>query len=154
MLRITTRPSLSGTKKILGYEVAIWATLKGGKQMIHGDLEGMEIFEGKEIKEIDDKEIEKINSLTSVIFEALNKESVVSIDCIATKIYKAGYEKAFDIAVEVIEQFKEITRQYLMQRDLYPALFECALNYAAAELKKKYKKEQSERNKTLIHRII
>ena len=59
------------------------------------------------------------------------------IGCLAEDLYNAGYRKAGDVA----EQFKEIAKQYLLEKGLYLAVFKNALNHAEAELKKKYESE-------------
>jgi hypothetical protein len=56
---------------------------------------------------------------------------------LATALYELGYRKASDVA----EQFKEIAKQYLLEKGLYLAVFKNALNHAEAELKKKYESE-------------
>lgn len=56
----------------------------------------------------------------------------------AERAVDKGYRKASEVASEVIEEFKNIAKDYLLERDLYLVTFKNALNNAEAELKKKY----------------
>lgn len=62
----------------------------------------------------------------------------------AEYLYNAGYRKSTDVAMEVAEQFKEIAKQYLLEKGLYLAVFKNALSHAETELKKKYESEGAE----------
>ena len=57
----------------------------------------------------------------------------------AEALYNAGYREASDVARAVTEQFKEIAKQYLLEKGLYLAVFKNALNHTAKELQEKYK---------------
>lgn len=58
--------------------------------------------------------------------------------CMANEILMNGYRTQSDIASEIIEEFKDSTKQYLLTHDLYPVIFKHALEYAELKIKKKY----------------
>ena len=54
-----------------------------------------------------EKQIEEINHLTSVIWEANHKRSVLNYHWLATEVYNAGYREASEVALEVISEIEE-----------------------------------------------
>jgi hypothetical protein len=67
---------------------------------------------------------------------------------IAEALYDADYRKQSDVAVEIIDEFKQIAKQFVLDRDLYLVAFKNALDYAEAELKKKYMETNTYENNT------
>ena len=55
-----------------------------------------------------EKQIEEIDTLTSVIWEANHKKSVLDYHWIATEVYKAGYRKASEVAREIFAEIQKI----------------------------------------------
>jgi hypothetical protein len=49
-----------------------------------------------------------------------------------------------EVAVEIIDEFKQIAKQFVLDRDLYLVTFKNALEYAESELKKKYVEKTNE----------
>ena len=106
----------------------------------------------------EEKQIEEIDDLTSVIWEANHKKSVLDYHWLAIEVYKAGYCKASDVAREIFEEIEELlnlqTKIACETRDKHKETFEPNLSFLAmldgriyslrvveehiAELKKKY----------------
>ena len=59
----------------------------------------------------------------------------------AERLYNAGYRKEIDVVTEVINMFKELTKKYLLDKDLYLVTYRNATEYAVNEITKKYKGE-------------
>ena len=66
-----------------------------------------------------EKQIEEIDNLTSVIWEANHKKSVLDYRWLATEVYNAGYCKASEVAREI---FKDIDYTLLMMFEDYVSL--------------------------------
>lgn len=52
-----------------------------------------------------------------------------------------------NVATEVVEQFKEIVKHYLLEHGMYFTICKNALKYAEAELRKKYESESTNNDK-------
>jgi hypothetical protein len=84
-----------------------------------------------------ENQIKEIDNLTSVIWEANHKKSVLDYHWIATEVYKAGYRKASDVAREIFAEIDDLLTRYRV--NTYGGHFySMAMNEEYAELKKKY----------------
>lgn len=84
-----------------------------------------------------DEEIEKMAfDLNNII--CFKDNGFVARYATAEAFYNAGYRKASEVAAEVVEEFKQLTKQYLFDRGLYLVAFKNAIANAEDKIKKKY----------------
>ena len=54
-----------------------------------------------------EKQIEEIDNLTTIIWEANHKRSVLNYRWLATEVYNAGYREKSEVAREIFEEVKK-----------------------------------------------
>ena len=90
-----------------------------------------------------EKQIEEMAEMLDII-EKAREEYVNDItdhtenEYIREGLLNANYRKQSEVAAKIVNEFKQIVKQYILDRDLYLVVFKNALDYAEAELKKKY----------------
>lgn len=85
-----------------------------------------------------DKQIEEIDNLTSVIWEANHKRSVLDYHWLATEVHNANYRLASEVAREI---FEEIERYVIKDIEVHGEKLTLFNGRNYAELKKKYTEE-------------
>ena len=87
-------------------------------------------------------EQKQIEEMADILCEAKEHDCNGGNDCLCIKqsqaLYNAGYRKQNEVIVEIVDEFKQIVKQFTLDRGLYLVVFKNALDYAEAELKKKY----------------
>jgi hypothetical protein len=64
--------------------------------------------------------------------------STISSQNLAEVILGEGYRNQSKITNEIINEFKELTKTYLLNLDFYPVIFKNAILYAETNIRKKY----------------
>ena len=82
-----------------------------------------------------DKQIEEINYLTTTLWEANHKKSVLDYHWLATEVYNAGYRKASEVAREIFEEMQKRFKELYEEGKMAP--FQCLVK-AFNETEKKY----------------
>ena len=68
-------------------------------------------------------------------------DNTTCAECKSRRVYEEGYRKQSEFANQVIDEFKELAKTYLLNLDFYPVAFKNAMLYAETNLKKKYNVE-------------
>ena len=85
-----------------------------------------------------EKQIEEIDELTTVLYEANHKKSVLDYRWLATEAYNVGYRKQSEVAKEIFEEIEKLAFRLLNDADYTMG----DIVYDITELKNKYTGEK------------
>lgn len=91
------------------------------------------------MENLNSEQIEELDELTSAIYEAAHRTSVINYRWIAEELQRQGYRKSTDVAREI---FEELEKYLVTSCTIYTQAVHAIGVGTFARLKKKYTEEQ------------